>query len=112
MMLLQLTSPTHVAQLHPNNITSITFIRMMGGTFSPTPCKESLLFWCQAIQRDLAILPPIWLASEENTEANFLSRDSLKRWNLKLASREFLRVCQRLQVWPTQSMLWTTNWIR
>lgn len=34
-------------------------------------------------------------------EADFLSRQSLKRWDFKLASSEFQRVCQRLHVWPT-----------
>ena len=38
---------------------------------------------------------------EENKEANFLNRHSLRRWDFKLASKEFWRVCQTMQVWPT-----------
>ena len=34
-------------------------------------------------------------------EADFLSRHHLKRSDFKLASSEFRRVHQRLQVWPT-----------
>ena len=99
--LLQLVSPRDIVQLHLDNMTAITFIRKMGGTRSPSLCKESLLLWRQAIKRELTILPPLWLASEENTEADFLSRHRLQRWDFKLASSEFQRVCQRLQVWPT-----------
>ena len=48
------------------------------GTWSPTLYNKSLWLWCQVICRQLTILPPQWLASEENTEANFLSRLSCR----------------------------------
>ena len=93
--LLQLASPRGTVQLFLDNITSIALIKKMGETYSPALCKESLLLWCQAIERKLRILPPQWLASEENTEADFLSRNLLQRLNSKLASTEFWWVCQR-----------------
>ena len=37
----------------------------------------------------------------ENTEADFLSRHRLQRWDFKLISSEFQRICHRLQVWTT-----------
>ena len=37
----------------------------------------------------------------DNTEADFLSRHRLQRWDFKLISSEFWRICHRLQVWPT-----------
>ena len=73
----------------------------MGGTLSLPLCKESLLLWCQAIQRELTILLPQWISTEENTEEDFLSRCRLQSWDFKLAPSEFWRICQRLQVWPT-----------
>ena len=69
------------------------------GTWSPTLCKKSLWLWCQVIRRQLTILPPQWLALEENTEANFLSILSLQRWDFKLVSTEFWKSFQRLDVW-------------
>ena len=74
--------------------------RQHDGTWSPTLCKKSLWLWCQVIPRQLTILPPQWLASEENREANFLSRLSLQRWDFKLVSTEFWKVFQRLHVCP------------
>ena len=41
------------------------------------------------------------MASEANAEADFLSRHRLQRWDFKLISSEFRRICHRLQVWPT-----------
>ena len=99
--LLELASPGDVVQLHLDNMMAITFIRRMGGTRSPTLCKESLLLWRQAIRRNITILPPQWISTQENTEADFLSRHSLMRWDFKLALSEFRRICRRLQVWPT-----------
>merc|ERR1711867_30261 len=57
--------------------------------------------WHQAIRRSLTILPPQWLSTSENTEADFLSRHRLQRWDFKLVPSEFRRICHRLQVWPT-----------
>ena len=59
------------------------------------------MLWRQAIRRNITILPPQWLSTLENTEADFLSRHRLQRWDFKLISSEFWRFCHRLQVWPT-----------
>jgi hypothetical protein len=99
--LLELASPGDVVQLHLDNMTAIAFIRKLGGTRSPTLCKESLKLWRQAIEREITILTPMWISTLENTQADFLSRHSLSRWDFKLAPSEFRRVCHRLQVWPT-----------
>ena len=34
-------------------------------------------------------------------ETDFLSRHSLQRWDFKLISSKFQRICHKLQVWPT-----------
>ena len=82
-------------------MTAITFIRRMGGTRSLTMCRESHQLWHEAIKRNITILPPQWLASEDNAEVDFLSRHRLQRWNFKLVPLEFWRICHRFQVWPT-----------
>ena len=90
-----------MVQLHLDNITAIAFIRRIGGICSLSLCKESHLLWHQAIRRNITILPPQWLSTLENTEADFLSRHRLQRWDFKLISSEFQRICHKLQVWPT-----------
>ena len=77
--LLELASPGDVVQLHIDNITAIAFIRKMGGTRSLSLYKESHLLWREAIRRNITILPPQWLSTTENTEADFLSRHRLQR---------------------------------
>ena len=83
--LLQLASPGDVVQLHLDITTAITYIRKMGRTHSLTLCKESHLLWCQAIRRNLTLLPPQWISTQENTEVDFLSRHRLQRWDFKLS---------------------------
>ena len=98
--LLELASPGEVVQFHIDNMTAIAFIRRLGGTRSLTLCKESHQLWQEAIKRNITILPPQWLASEDNAEADFLSRHRLQRWDFKLISLEFWRICYKLQVSP------------
>ena len=99
--LLELASPGILVQLQIDNIMVITFIWKMGGTHSLSLCKESPLLWREAIRRNITILPPQWLSTMENTEADFLSRHRLQRLDFKLISSEFRRICHKLQVWPT-----------
>ena len=80
---------------------AITFIRRIGDTHFLSLCKESHLLWHQAIRRNFTVLSPQWLSTSENTEADFLSRHRLQRWDFKLVSSEFRRICHRFQVWPT-----------
>ena len=80
---------------------AITFIRRIGDTHSLSLCKESHLLWHQAIRRNFTVLPPQWLSTSENKEADFLSSHRLQRWDFKLVLSEFWRICHRFQVWPT-----------
>ena len=59
------------------------------------------MLWQKAIRRNITILPPQWLSTSENIEADFLSRHRLQRWDFKLISSEFWRVYRRFKVWPT-----------
>ena len=96
----ELASPGEVVQFHVDNMTAIAFIRRLGGTCSLALCKESHQLWQEAIDRNITILSPQRLALKVNTEADFLSRHSLRRWDFKLISLDFRRVCCKLQVWP------------
>ena len=97
----ELAVPGNVVRFYLDNMTAQAYIRKMGGTCSSSLHTESLVLWQDAIRRNITILPPHWLSSEENAEADFLSRHSLRKWDFKLVSSEFRRVCQRLQLQPT-----------
>ena len=56
--LLHSVSPGATVQLHIENMMAIAYIRKMGRTDFSARCKEGLLFWHQAIQKKLMILPP------------------------------------------------------
>jgi hypothetical protein len=99
--LCEFASPSDIVRFHLDNITAIAYIRKLGGTRSKILSAESRKLWLYAIQWNITILPPHWLSSEDNVEADFLSRHNMQRWDFKLVSSEFQRVCQRLQVWPT-----------
>ena len=99
--LLKLASPGDEVQLHLDHMIAIAYIRKMGGAHSLSLCKESHLLWRQAIRRNLTFLPHKWISTQENTEADFLSRHRLQWWDFKLALSEFWRIYQRLHIWPT-----------
>ena len=91
----ELASPGDIVRFHLDNIMAIAYIRKLGGTHSSILSAESRKLWLYAIQRNITILPPHWLSSEDNVEANFLSRHNMQRWDFKLVSSEFRRICQR-----------------
>ena len=72
-----------------------------GGTHSLSLCQESHQLWREAIRRNITILPPQWLSTTENTEADILSRHRLQKWDFKLISAEFWRIRHLFQIWPT-----------
>ena len=105
----ELASPGNIVRFHLDNITAIAYIRKLGGTRSSILSAKSRKLWLYAIQQNITILPPHWLSSEDNVEADFLSRHNMQRWDFKLVSSEFRRVCQRLQVWPTLNAFASTG---
>merc|ERR1712112_774643 len=68
----ELASPGDIIRFHLDNITAISYIRKLGGTRSKILSAESRKLWLYAIQRNIMILHPHWLSSEDNVEANFL----------------------------------------
>ena len=69
-----------------------------GRAHSLSLCKESHLL--SAIRRNLTLLLPQWISTQENIEADFLSRHRLQRCDFKLAPSEIRKIFRRLQIWP------------
>ena len=90
-----------MVQFHIDKMMAITFIRRLGETPSLNPMQREPSLVTTSQQRNITILPPQRLASEDNAGADFLSRHKLQRCNFKLISSEFRRICRKLQVWPT-----------
>ena len=42
--------------------------------------QEALLFWEQAVSRDVILLPPQWFSTVGNTAIDFLSRHDMANW--------------------------------
>ena len=80
--------------VHPyiDNTTACTYIRKKGGTRSYSLCKESLCFWQEMVYRDVHILNPFWLSSQDNLEAAFLSCQALVAWDFQLSHQMFRHV--------------------
>ena len=69
-----LSEPGDHVRLHINNRTAAAYIRCQGGTKSNILSQEALLLWEQAVSKDITLLTPHWIPTEENTAADFLSR--------------------------------------
>ena len=46
------------------------------------------------VSQDVHILDPFWLSSQDNLQADFLSRQALVAWDFQLSHRMFRQVCQ------------------
>ena len=85
----ELVDPGLTIQPYLDNMTAHAYIRKKGGTRSQTLCTESLRLWREVSQRKITVRPPYWLASEENAQADFLSRYQLETWDFKFLHLEF-----------------------
>merc|ERR1712074_48895 len=97
----ELVIPGQTVQPYLDNMTARAHIRKMGGTRSRTLCTESLGLWREACQRQVTVRPPYCISSEENAQADFLSRYRLEKWDFKLLHSEYQKVCRALGVVPT-----------
>ena len=79
--LLALSTPGDRVRFHIDNRSACACIRDQGGTKSTFLSKEAVDMWQQAIFRNTTILIPHWISSEENAEADFLSRNDLSQWD-------------------------------
>ena len=74
---LALAQPGDRVRLHIDNRTAAAYIRCQGGTKSNVLLQEALCLWEQAVSRDINILTPHWITTEENSAADFLSRHDM-----------------------------------
>ena len=97
----ELAEDGDAVQLYIDNTSACAYIRKLGGTRSTLLMQESMELWRECLARNITILPPRWLASEENFQADFLSRHSLVSWNFQLSAQLFSRVCRQFRLKPT-----------
>ena len=93
-------SGDHV-RLHIDNRTAAAYIRCQGGTKSNVLLQEALLLWEQAVSRDISLLPPHWIPTEENTAADFLSRHDMTHWEFMLDKKVFKSILEHFNLLPT-----------
>ena len=98
---LALAQPGDRVRLHIDNKTAAAYIRHQGGTRSNVLSQEALLLWKQAVAKDITILPPHWIPTEENTAADFLSRHSLDQWEFRLDREVFKSILDHFDLQPS-----------
>ena len=96
-----LTAPGDRVRLHVDNVTAVAYIRHQGGTRSSILCDEAMELWTQALSRDVQVLTPQWIATGQNSGADFLSRHRLEAWEVKLEPSLFRAVTNHFHVTPT-----------
>lgn len=96
-----LSKPGDLVKLHIDNRTTAAYNRCQGGTQSNILSQEALLLWEQALSRDVTLLPPQWIPTEENTAAEFLSRHDMTQCIFMLDRRVFRSILEHFNHQPT-----------
>ena len=99
--ILALSEPHDRVRLHIDNRTAAAYIRCQGGTRSNILSQEALLLWEQAVSRNVTLLPPRWIPTEENTAADFLSRHDMTQWMFMLDKEVFRSILDYFSLHPT-----------
>ena len=99
--ILALSEPGDRVRLHIDNKTAAAYIRYQGGTRSNVLSQEALLLWEQAVSRNVTLLPPQWIPTEENTAADFLSRHDMTQWRFMLDRAVFRSILDYFSLHPT-----------
>ena len=99
--ILALSQPGDCVRLHMDNKTACAYVRKQGGTKSSVLSQEACLLWDQAVYNKIEILTPHWLSTNDNIEADFLSRYSVSQWDIFLDKDIFAYVLGFFQVQPT-----------
>ena len=95
-----LSEPGYCVRLHIDNRTAAAYIRCQGGTKSNVLSQEALLLWKQALAKDITLLPPHWITTEENTAADFLSRHDMDHWEFRLDRKVFRSILDHFNLQP------------
>ena len=98
---LALAKPGDIVRLHLDNKTACAYIRKIGGTRSRLLNHEACQLWREVIARKIILLSPQWLSSNQNMEADFLSRNNLHQWECRLSKETFQLVLDHFHVSPT-----------
>ena len=96
-----LTEPGDRVRLHIDNRTAAAYIRCQGGTRSNVLSQEARLLWEQAVSKNVTLLLPHWIPTEENTAADFLSRNDITQWMFMLDRTVFRSVLDYFNLQPT-----------
>ena len=98
---LALAEPDDSVRLYIDNRTAAAYIRCQGGTRNNALSQEALLLWEQAVSNDITLLTPYWIPTEENTEADFLSRYDVRYWDIMLDRETFRSILNHFHLQPT-----------
>ena len=99
--MLALAEPGDSVRLHIDNRTAAAYIQCQGGTKCNVLSQEALLLWEQAVSRDITLLTPHWIPTEENTAADFLSRYDMSLWEVMLDRETFSAILNHFRLQPT-----------
>ena len=62
--------------------------------------QGALRLWEQAASRDITILTPHWIPTEENSAADFLSRHNMSHWEIMLDREMFSAILEHFNLQP------------
>ena len=96
-----LSRPGDVVRLHLDNRTACAYITKQGGTKSHLLSEEACRLWEEALEKGVTLLAPHWLSTQDNVEADFLSRNKLEHWEFMLEKSVFNMVLETFHVRPT-----------
>ena len=96
-----LSEPGDHIRLFIDNRTAAVYIRCQGGTKNNVLSLEALLLWELAVSRNITLLPPHWIPTEENTAADFLSRHEMDHWMFRLDRKVFRSILDHFNLQPT-----------
>ena len=96
-----LTVPGDRVRLHIDSTTALSYIKRQGGTRSFSLSQEAADLWEASIPRHIDILTPQWIPTKENLGADFLTRNKMDHWEVRLKQEIFCQVMQHILFFST-----------
>ena len=97
----ELTVSGDRVRLHIDNTTAAAYIKHQGGTRSISLLQELAALWEESISRNVTILTPQYISSEENCRADFLTRHRMETWEVQLEPHLFTQILDHFNLSPT-----------
>ena len=97
----ELSLPGDRVQLNVDSTTAVCYIKKQGGTHSYSLSKEACDLWESSILHNIQLLTPNWISTNDNVEADFLSRNLLDQWEVRLKADLFAQILEHFNVYPT-----------